>query len=127
MPAPNASLTGDELLAAVTEAMVAFHERYYHRAPVTAKTVLLGDEVLVSVLGGVYTDVEKTMIELQGAAIVHETRSVFQKAMEHKFVAAIERLSGRKVLTFMSEHHVGPDIEIGLFMLSGGETETTAE
>jgi len=67
------------------------------------------------------------MIELQGAAIVHETRSVFQKAMKHRFVAAVERLSGRKVLTFMSEHHVGPDIEIGLFMLSGGETETTAE
>jgi uncharacterized protein YbcI len=118
MPAATIPLGGDELLTAVTEAMVAFHERYYHRAPVTAKTLLLGDEVLVSVLGGVYTDVEKTMIELQGAEIVHETRSVFQKAMEHKFVAAIERLSGRKVLTFMSDHHVGPDIEIGLFMLA---------
>jgi uncharacterized protein YbcI len=107
--------------------MVAFHKRYHHRAPVTAKTLLLGDEVLVCVLGGVYTDVEKTMIELQGAGIVHQTRSVFQEAMKHKFVAAVERLSGREVLTFMSEHHVGPDIEIGLFMLAGGETETAAE
>jgi uncharacterized protein YbcI len=126
LPAATIPLSGDELLTAVTQAMVAFHERYYHRAPATAKTLLLGDEVLVCVLGGVYTDVEKTMIELQGAAIVHETRSVFQKAMEHKFVAAIERLSGRKVLTFMSQHHVGPDIEIGLFMLAGGETQTAA-
>jgi len=65
MPAPNAPLIGDQPLAAVTEAMVAFHERYYHRKPVTAKTPLLGDEMLVCVLGGVYTDVEKTMIELQ--------------------------------------------------------------
>jgi uncharacterized protein YbcI len=98
--------------------MVALPERYHHRKPVTAKTLLLGGELLVCVLGGVYTDVEKTMIELQRAPIVHETRSAFQNAMEHRFVGAIERLSGRKVLTFMSDHHVGPDIEIELFMLT---------
>jgi uncharacterized protein YbcI len=118
MPATSTPLIGDELLAAVTDTMVAFHERYHNRAPVTAKTLLLGDELLVCVLGGVYTDVEKTMIELQRAPIVHETRSAFQNAMEYKFVAAIERLSGRKVLRFMSDHHVGPDIEIELFMLT---------
>jgi uncharacterized protein YbcI len=124
MPAATIPLSDDELLAAVTETMVAFHQRYYHRVPVTAKTLLLGGEVLVCVLGGVYTDVEKTMIELERTVIVHETRSAFQKTMEHKFVAAIERLSGRKVLTFMSEHHVGPDIEIELFMLTPEETQT---
>ncbi|MHB8693972.1 MAG: Na-translocating system protein MpsC family protein [Solirubrobacteraceae bacterium] len=121
MPAPAAPLTGDELLAAVTTSMVAFHERYHHRAPVTAKTLLLGNELLICVLGGVYTDVEKTMIELQRAPIVHETRGAFQGAMEYKLVAAIERLSGRKVLTFMSDHHVGPDIEIEIFMLTPQE------
>jgi hypothetical protein len=73
MPAPPLPLTGDALLAAVTKAMVACHERYHHRAPVTAKTLLLGGELLVCVLGGVYTDVEKTMLELQRAPIVHET------------------------------------------------------
>ena len=122
MSAHDASLTGDELLAAVTKAMVAFHERYYHRKPVSAKTLLLGGELLVCVLGGVYNDVEKTMIELQRAPIVHETRSAFQNALQNRFVAAIERLSGRKVLTFMSDHHVGPDIEIELFMLTPEET-----
>jgi len=122
MPATDGPLTGDELLAAVTKAMVAFHERYYHRTPVTAKTLLLGGELLVCVLGGVYSDVEKTMIELQRAPIVHETRSAFQNALQHRFVAAIERLSGRKVLTFMSDHHVGPDIEIELFMLTPTNT-----
>ena len=35
-----------------------------------AKTLLLDGELLVCVLGGVYTDVEKTMIELQRATIV---------------------------------------------------------
>ena len=118
MAAPEAPLKGDALLAAVTAAMVALHERYHHRKPVTAKTLLLGGDLLACVLGGVYTDVEKTMIELQRGRIVQETRSAFQNAMQHKFIAAIERLSGRHVLAFISNHHVGPDIEIELFMLT---------
>ena len=88
LSATDAPLNGDALLVAVTDAMVALHERYHHRAPVTAKTLLLGDDLLACVLGGVYTDVEKTMIELQRTTIVQETRSAFQNAMQHKFVAA---------------------------------------
>jgi uncharacterized protein YbcI len=118
MPAPAIPLTGAALLAAVTEAMVALHRRYHHRAPVTAKTLLLGDDLLACVLGGVYTDVEQTMIELQRSVIVQETRSAFQTAMQHKFIAAVERLSGRSVLGFISNSHVGPDMEIELFMLA---------
>ena len=117
MSATIAPLSGDQLLAAVTNEMVALHERYYHRVPATAKTLMLGGDLLACVLGGVYTDVEKTMIELQRTTVVQETRSAFQTAMQHKFIATIERLSGRSVLAFISNHHVGPDIEIELFML----------
>jgi uncharacterized protein YbcI len=117
MTAPDAPLTGDALLAGVTDAMIALHERYYHRPPGSAKTMMLGDDLLACVLGGVYTDVEKTMIELQRSTIVQETRNAFQTAMQDKFIAAVERLSGRTVLVFISNHHVGPDIEIELFML----------
>jgi uncharacterized protein YbcI len=121
MSAPtHAPLHGDELLAAVTTEMVALHQRYHHRAPVTAKTLLLGDDLLACVLGGVYTTVEQTMIELQHRTTVQETRSAFQNAMAHKWVAAVERLSGRDVIDFISNHHVGPDIEIELFLLEPG-------
>ena len=118
MPAPETRLTGDALLAAVTEAMVSFHERYYHRAPATAKTLLLGDELLICVLGGIYTDVEKTLIELQRKTIVQETRSASQAAMQGRIIAAVEALSGRSVAAFISNQHVGPDIEVELFMFA---------
>jgi hypothetical protein len=62
--ANDTPLTGGALLAAVTKAMVGFHERYHHRKPVTAKTLLLGGELLVCVLGGVYTDVEVELFML---------------------------------------------------------------
>ena len=118
MTAADPPLSGDEMLEAVTAAMVALHERYYHRTPVTAKTRMLGDDLLICVLGGVYTDVEKTMIELQRSTIVQETRSAFQSAMERRFIDQVESLSGRSVMAFISNHHVGPDIEVEVFMLT---------
>ena len=126
MPAPETPLTGDALLAAVTDAMVALHKRYHHREPVTAKSVLMSNEMLACVMGGVYTDVEKTMIELQRQTIVQETRSAFQTAMQHKFIAAVELLSGRDVLAFISNQHVGPDMEIELFVLRPGRRRAGA-
>jgi uncharacterized protein YbcI len=116
MSAPTPPLRGDELLAAVTDAMVALHERYHHRAPVSAKTQMLGEDLLACVMGGVYTEVEKTMIELQRGTLVQETRSAFQQAMQQKFIDEVELLSGREVIAFISNSHVGPDMEIELFM-----------
>jgi uncharacterized protein YbcI len=117
MAPPDVPLTGNALLEAVTAAMVGMHEHYHHRIPVTAKTLLLSDEVLICVLAGIYSDVEKTMIEVQRGTLVQQVRSAFQVAMQDRFIAVVERLSGREVLAFISDQHVGPDIEIELFML----------
>lgn len=123
VPLSTPPLDGDELLDAVTEAMVVLHERYHHRAPVSAKTQLLDNDLLAVVMGGVYTEIEKTMIELQRGRVVQETRSAFQEAMQHRFIDAVERLSGRDVLAFISNQHVGPDLEIELFVLGTSTAE----
>jgi uncharacterized protein YbcI len=107
---------GDDVLEAVNEAMVALHERYHGRTPATSRTMMMGEDMLVCLLGDVYTDVEKTMIELQRQALVHETRSAFQQAMEHRFISAVQRLTNRRVARFISTHHVGPDLEVELFV-----------
>jgi uncharacterized protein YbcI len=124
VPAPEPPLAVDAMLDALTERMVALHERYHHRKPVTAKTTLLGEDLIACVLGGVYTDVEKTMIEIQRTTIVQETRNAFQNAMQHRFISAVEELSGRRVMAFISNHHVGPDIEIELFFLTPENNST---
>jgi uncharacterized protein YbcI len=98
--------------------MSALHERYHHRRPVSAKSQLLDGELLACVMGGVYTDVEKTLIEMQKAPVVQQTRSDFQTAMQQRFIDAVERLSGRRVLTFISNSHVGPDLEVEIFLLA---------
>ena len=107
----------EETLVAVNDALVALHARYHGREPASARTRMMGEDMLACTLGDVYTDVEKTMIELERQALVHETRATFQHAMEHRFIADVERLTGRKVVRFFSGHHVGPDLEIELFLL----------
>jgi len=114
----SAPLTGNDLLAAVSRRMAALHEHYHGRAPATAKTRMLGDDLLACVLGRIYSEVEKTMIELDRTPLVHEVRSAFQEAMQPRFVAEVERLSGRRVESFFSTHHVGPDLEVELFFLA---------
>ena len=108
---------GDDALEAVSVAMVALHERYHGRKPRIARSQMLGDDMLACLLSDVYTDIEKTMIELQRTAMVHETRSTFQRTMEQRFIDAVECATGRQVARFMSTHHVGPDLEIELFVL----------
>jgi uncharacterized protein YbcI len=78
---------------------------------------MMGDDMLACLLGDIYTDVEKTMIEMQRQASVHETRSAFQQAMEHRFIHAVEDITDRRVVQFISTHHVGPDLELELFLL----------
>ncbi|HEX2413711.1 MAG TPA: Na-translocating system protein MpsC family protein [Thermoleophilaceae bacterium] len=104
-------------LDAVSEAMAALHERYHGRRPVTIRTQMMDKDMLACLLGDVYTDVEKTMIEMQRKAMVHETRSAFQQAMARRFIDAVEQATDRRVVKFISTHHVGPDLELELFLL----------
>ena len=42
-------------------------------------------------------------------------------AMQDRLIADVQRLSGRRVNTFVSDSHVGPDLEIELFFLDPAE------
>ena len=118
MATPADPLDGDALLAAVSDAMSELHERYYERQPTTTKAWMMGAGLLACVLGGVYTDVEKTLIELERGPVVRDNRSMFQDAMQQRFIDAVQRLSGRRVEHFISSHSIGPDLEIELFFLA---------
>jgi uncharacterized protein YbcI len=113
----HATPMDEEVLEAVNDAMVALHEHYHGRKPDSARTQMMGDEMIACVLGNMYTDVEKTMIELERSEAVQETRSAFQQAMEQRFIRAVQEATGRRVRRFMTTHHVGPDLEVLLFLL----------
>ena len=126
MASQDEYLSGDALLHAVTEALADLHERHYGRRPVAARTRFFDNELLACVMGGVYTDVEKTLIEIQREPLVHEARSAFQTAMQDRLIDSVERLTGRKVESFISTHHVGPDLEVEIFVLNPATSPGTA-
>jgi len=121
MARPDHGLTGEALLEAVTEELSRAHARYYGRRPGAARSRMIDDEVIACVMGGVYSEVEKTLIELKGRPLVDEIRDEFQHAMHDQLIEIVQRLSGRAVETFISTNHVGPDLEIEIFVLGPPE------
>jgi len=120
-------LVGGELNAAVTSALVGIHTRYLGRGPKTASTFHHGN-VLVTLMHDVLTHAERSLTETGQAEVVNHIRHLFQGAMEADFREAVERLTRRKVLAFISGNHIAPDIAAELFVLDGppGQPETDA-
>jgi len=121
-----ARLTGGELNAAITSALVGIHNRYLGRGPSTASTFHYGN-VLVTLMHEVLTHAEKSLTKTGQIDAVDNIRHLFQETMEADFREAVERLTGRKVLAFISGNHIEPDIAAELFILDGppGKPDTT--
>jgi uncharacterized protein YbcI len=112
----SAQLAGGELNAAVTSALVGIHHRYLGRGPKTASTFHYGN-VLVTLMHDVLTPAEKSLTRTNQTGAVGHIRHLFQETMEADFREAVERLTGRKVLAFISGNHIDPDIAAELFIL----------
>jgi uncharacterized protein YbcI len=111
-------LQGGELNAAVTSALVGMHHQYLGRGPEIATTFHHG-HVLVTLMHEVLTHAEKSLTKTNQADTVNHIRHLFQETMEADFREAVERLTGRKVLAFISGNHLDPDIAAELFILDG--------
>ena len=109
-------LAGGELNAAVTRALVGIHHRYLGRGPTTASTFHYGT-VLVTLMHGVLTQAERSLTQSGRTEAVNHIRHLFQETMEAEFREAVERLTGRRVLAFISGNHIDPDIAAELFVL----------
>ena len=77
----------------------------------------MGRDHVVVFLEDIYTTVERTLIDAGHFDQVHRTRSTFQQTMRVEFSAAVEEITGRKVVAFMSETHIDPDIAAEIFVL----------
>lgn len=109
-------LRGGELNAAITSALVGIHTQYLGRGPRAASTFHHG-HVLVTLMHDVLTPAEKSLTRNNQSEAVGHLRHLFQETMEADFREAVERLTGREVLAFISGNHIEPDIAAELFIL----------
>jgi uncharacterized protein YbcI len=92
------------------------HRDHYGRGATTTRTIIQRNYV-VCFLEDIYTPVERTLIEAGRSAAVRETRNIFQDAMGPKFREAVEQVTGRTVIGFMSQVHFDPDMAAEVFVL----------
>jgi uncharacterized protein YbcI len=105
-----------DLRLAIGNAINRLHRQYYGRGGASARTITGRDHIVVF-LEDIYTTVERTLIDAGNFDVVRQTRHTFQMTMRPEFVAAVEELTGRKVVGFMSEVHEDPDIAAEIFVL----------
>jgi uncharacterized protein YbcI len=96
---------------------VSLVKEYYGKGPTHARTYHFGDVVLVLLRGG-YTAVEKTLIADGRSQPVIDQRAAFQEAMRPRFKRVVEEELRREVVAFMSTMHHDPDLSAELFVLA---------
>ena len=111
-------LAGGRLLAEITNRIVAFMREHYGRGPIKAKTYVL-DNLIVCVLTDGFTAIERTMMDGGEPELVLGMRRDFQRMMKERYTEMIEQLTGRKVLAFLSQAHVSPELTIEIFLMDG--------
>ena len=105
------------MLSLISDGMVALLKEYYGVGPTQAKTYYQ-DDLVVCVLRGGFTRVERTLLDgNQGRAVI-EQRMAFQEVMRQRFEAVVQHATGRPVIGFMSGNQQNPDLICEVFVLS---------
>ena len=104
------------LRSAVSQAIVRIHAEHYGKGATQAKTYAW-ENLLVTVLRDVLTVAERTLVDVGRADTVREVRATFQCTMEQTFCSAVERLTGRRVLSFMSQVDPANGLGVEVFVL----------
>jgi uncharacterized protein YbcI len=107
---------GGSLRAALANAMVGMKKQYYGRGPTAAKAWILDDYVFVAMEGGL-TRNEETLLEDGKQDVVRGYRLSFQETMGPTTMAAVEEITGRRVLTYHSQIVFDPMRAFEIFVL----------
>ena len=110
--------SGRSINAEVSNAMVGLKKEFYGRGPTKAKTYV-NDNYVFCVLEGGLTRNEETLLEAGEHALVRRFRLRFQEVMAEPTTAAIERITGRKVIGYHSQIVFEPEFAFEIFVLDG--------
>lgn len=112
-------LAGGRLLAEISTSIVAILREHYGRGPMKAKTYAIDDVIVVVMRGSGFTALEQTHMDSGRPSRVVAMREEFQEMMAERYKFVIESLTGRKVVAFISQAHVDPDITVEMFFVDG--------
>jgi uncharacterized protein YbcI len=100
----------------VSRAMVGLLKKYLGRGPSFARTTI-DDDLVCCLLADTMTHAERVLKREDEEEIVRDLRRVFQGAFRDEAIALVEKIVGRPVLAFLSDHAVEPDYAVEVFVL----------
>jgi uncharacterized protein YbcI len=121
---PHPHGDGLSVAANISNHVVQLMSSYTGRGPTKAWTSI--DQDLVSVvLRDTLTRGERSLVADGRSELVLDMRKAYQNTMRRDLVATVEQATGRKVIAFLSDNHIEPDIAIESFVLEPKPREDT--
>src|SRR4051794_24728480 len=107
----------------ISNLVVRLFSEYTGRGPNKARTTIR-DDTVVCVTQNSMTKGERRLVEEGEGDMVVSIRRKFQTTMKDDLVTGVERLTGRNVLSFLSDHDADHDYAAEVFVLDGPPTSS---
>jgi uncharacterized protein YbcI len=119
-PDDDDHLTTGSRAAAISNLVVRLMSEYTGRGPTKARTYMHDDLVTV-LLADTLTKGERSLAREGQEERVLAMRKAFQNVMRADLVEGVEEITGRRVIAFLSDNHIEPDIALEGFVLEPGD------
>lgn len=105
------------ILNAISNEMVRIYKDQFGRGPTKTRTQWAGSDIVIVTLGQTFTPAERRLRELGEHERLRDLRMLFQYAETGVFCEPIERLTGRKVRSFVSGLDTETDLATEMFVV----------
>ncbi len=114
-----------EMAADISTAVVRIFAEWVGRGPTRARTVIT-DNIVTTILQETLTKAEIRLVQEGGVDAVLQMRRTHQGMMRSELMDAVEAITGRPVVAFLSDHQVEPDYASEVFVLAPDGAERLA-
>jgi uncharacterized protein YbcI len=121
----GARLDEQSVTGPLTNAVIHVTKEYLGRGP-TKGRAYIQEDIVVVLLGETLTKAERSLVNDGKTERVLSLRQEFKRTMKDELVAEVEHLTGRRVIAFMSDTHIDPDLACDVFVLEPVQAEAPA-
>ena len=109
--------------AAIANGVVQLVREYTGRGPTRARA-RVSDDLVTVLMGDLLTKAERKLADDGKSDLVLSLRKAFQRTMREDLIAIVEEHTGRRVVAFMSDNHIEPDLAIEAFVIEPDPART---
>jgi uncharacterized protein YbcI len=104
-------------LAMISKEIVRIYKDQFGRGPTKVRSHFAGPDILICVLENTFTPAERSLQAMGEHQRLRDMRIFFQYASTAEFTDAVERVTGRRVRSFISGIDTNTDIACEMFVL----------